>query len=79
MAEARKPLLCPMQQRLDPLSKSITPWRCGRQGLEHETLGFHQNTALTILGLLATIVTALFSAHRGSLDLPWESTTPALG
>jgi hypothetical protein len=28
--------------------------------------------ALAALDLLAAIVTALFSAYRGALDLPWE-------
>jgi Ca2+-binding RTX toxin-like protein len=35
--------------------------------LEHEALGVHQDVALTALYLLGTIVTALFSAHRGTL------------
>jgi len=37
-------------------------------GLEHEALGVHQDVAFSALHLLATIVTALFSAHRGTLD-----------
>jgi hypothetical protein len=35
--------------------------------LEHETLGVYQDVALTALYLLASIVTALFSAYRGTL------------
>jgi hypothetical protein len=48
-------------------------------GFEQETLGVHQDMALSALYLLASIVTALFSAHRSALYLPWLSTTPALG
>jgi hypothetical protein len=36
--------------------------------LEHETFGVYQDVVLTPLYLLATIVTTLFSAHRGAFD-----------
>src|SRR5215210_3232590 len=36
-------------------------------GLEHETLGVHQDVALSALHLLAAIVAALFPANRGAL------------
>jgi hypothetical protein len=48
-------------------------------GFEHETFGVHQYVTLSAFDLLASVITALFSAHRCGLDLPWESTTPALG
>src|ERR671913_243352 len=35
-------------------------------GLEHETLGVHQDMALPALHLLAAIVAALFPSHRGA-------------
>jgi hypothetical protein len=35
-------------------------------GFEDETLGVHQDVALSALYLLATIVAALLSAHRGA-------------
>src|SRR5215203_1305762 len=47
--------------------------------LEHLTLGIHQDVTLSAFDLLASVVAALFSAYCGALDLPWESTTPALG
>src|SRR5215212_5351973 len=36
--------------------------------LEYESLRVHQQVALTPFDLLAPVVTALFSAHRGALD-----------
>ena len=47
--------------------------------LEHEAFGVYQDVALTSLDLLTSVVTTLFSAYCGTLELPWESTTPALG
>ena len=47
--------------------------------LEYETLGVYQQMTLSSFDLLASIVTPLFPAYRGALDLPWESTMPALG
>ncbi len=78
VTEARKSPLCPIQQRLDPLviHHLGAVYLC----LEHETLGVYQEMSLSSLDLLgSSVVTALFSAHRSALDLPWESTTPALG
>jgi len=38
-------------------------------GFEHETLGVHQQMPLTAFDLLASYsITAIFSAHRGTLD-----------
>jgi hypothetical protein len=37
-------------------------------GFEDETFGVHQDVALSSFDLLASVVTALFSAHRRSLD-----------
>jgi hypothetical protein len=42
--------------------------------LEYETLGVYQQMTLSSFDLLASIVTPLFPAYRGALDLPWEST-----
>jgi hypothetical protein len=47
--------------------------------LEYEALGVYQQMTLSSFDLLASIVTPLFPAYRGALDLPWESTMPALG
>jgi hypothetical protein len=47
--------------------------------LEHEAFGVHQQVTLSALELLAPVVTPVLPAYRGALDLPWESTTPALG
>jgi len=37
-------------------------------GFEHQALGIHQQVTLTALYLLAPVVAALFSAHRGTLN-----------
>jgi hypothetical protein len=37
--------------------------------LEDETFGVHQQVTLTAFDLLASVITALFSAHRCALDL----------
>jgi hypothetical protein len=47
--------------------------------LEHEAFRIHQQMTLTALDLLGSVVTTLFCTYRSALDLPWESTTPALG
>jgi hypothetical protein len=36
--------------------------------LEDETFGVHQQVTLTAFDLLASVITALFSAHRCALD-----------
>jgi hypothetical protein len=36
--------------------------------LEYETFGIYQDVTLTALDLLPSVVTALFSAHSGTLD-----------
>src|SRR5215217_1908720 len=55
-----------MQQRLDAL---VVHNLCALDlGLEHETLGVHQDVALTAFYLLSTVVSTLFSAHSGALD-----------
>jgi hypothetical protein len=77
MAQARESLPRSMQQRFDFLI--VHHLGAHDLRLEHETLGVYQDVALTALDLLASIVTPLFSAYRGTLDLPWESTTPARG
>src|SRR5687767_10433847 len=54
-----------MQQRLDPF---VVHNLCAMElGFEDETLGVHQYMALAPLDLLATVVAAIFSAHRGAL------------
>src|ERR671921_480840 len=65
MPQTGKLLVRPPKQRLDAL---IIHNLCAVDlGLEHEALGVYQQVSLTPLHLLATIVTALFSAHRGTL------------
>jgi hypothetical protein len=39
-------------------------------GFEDETFGVHQQVTLPALDLLSSVITALFSAHGGALDLP---------
>ena len=53
--------------------------RCEPQGFEHEAFGVYQQMSLAALDLLAPVVTTLIASHAGALDLPWESTAPALG
>ncbi len=67
MAEARKSLLCSIQQRLDPLV--VHYLGTVDLGFEHQALGVYQDVALTALDLLASYsITALFPAYRSSLD-----------
>src|ERR687898_3208903 len=54
-----------MQQRLDPLV--VHNLGAVELGFEDETLGVHQDMALTPFDLLASVVAALLSAHRGAL------------
>jgi hypothetical protein len=37
-------------------------------GFEHEAFRIYQQVTLTAFDLLTSVVTALFSAHRGALD-----------
>src|SRR5215213_9333844 len=63
---AREPLIRSPQERLDPF---VIHHLCAMDlHLEDETLSVHQDVALTALDLLASVVAALFSAHRGTLD-----------
>jgi|SRR5688500_5437017 hypothetical protein len=55
-----------MHQRLDPFV--IHHLGAVELGFEYETLGVHQDVALTPFDLLASVLTALLSAHRGALD-----------
>src|SRR5919107_3485392 len=54
-----------MQQRRDPLV--VHNLGTVELGFEDETLGVHQDMALTPFDLLTSVVTALLSAHRGAL------------
>src|SRR5215213_7265523 len=65
MPQTGKTLVRPPQQRLDPLV--IHNLGAVDVRLEHQALGVHQDVALATLHLLAPIVTALFSSHRGAL------------
>ena len=47
--------------------------------LEYKTLGVYQQVRLSSFDLLGSVLTPLFPAYRGALELPWESTMPALG
>jgi len=65
MRKARESLLRSMQQRLDALvvhHLGAVDFR-----LEHETLGVHQDVALTAFYLITSVILALFSAHCGAL------------
>jgi len=66
MTEAGKLRLCPIQQRLDPLKVHYLGTVDLR--LEDETLSVHQDVTFTPFDLLASVVTPIFSAHRGALD-----------
>jgi hypothetical protein len=66
MAQARKSLLGSMKQRLDPLV--IHHLGAVDLSFEDETLGVHQDVALSSLYLLASVVTPIFCAHSGTLD-----------
>jgi hypothetical protein len=55
-----------MQQPLDPFV--IHHLGAVEVGFEDETLGVHQDVALTPFDLLTSVITALFSAHRGAFD-----------
>src|SRR5918993_365705 len=65
MREARKSLVRPPKQRLDP----FVIHHLGAVDLrfQDQTLSVHQDVAFSALHLLASVVTALFSAHRGAL------------
>src|SRR5215204_2376844 len=66
MREARKSLGRPPKQRLDPFVihhiGAVDP------RFEDETLGVYQDVAFSALHLLASVVAALFTAHRSALD-----------
>jgi hypothetical protein len=69
--------ICSSQKRLDPFV--IHHLGTVDLGFEHKAFGVHQDVTLSAFDLLGSVVTTLFSAYRSALELPWESTTPALG
>jgi hypothetical protein len=77
MSEAREGSVGFSQECLDPLV--IHHLGAVDLGFEDETFGVCQQVTLTPLDLLASVITPIFSAYCTTLDLPWESTTPALG
>src|SRR5687768_15229177 len=79
MTQARECLVGFSQERLDPLSKSITLalWTLALSTRSCACLP--TSASFKALDLLAAVVAALLSSYPGRLDLPWESTTPALG
>jgi hypothetical protein len=46
---------------------------------QHQTLGVYEQMTLSAFHLLSAVVTALITSYASALDLPWLSTTPALG
>src|SRR3712207_4996748 len=66
MMEAGKLRICPPQERPYPLVVHH-PGTVDLR-LEHEAFGVYQQVALSALYLLASVVTALFSAYCGTLD-----------
>ena len=77
MSEARQGSVGFSQECLDPLI--IHHLGAVDLGFEDETFGVYQQVTLTPLDLLAPVITPIFAAYCGTLDLPWLSTTPALG
>jgi hypothetical protein len=75
--KARKLPVRPPQERLDALI--IHHFGTHELRLEDEAFRIYQQVRLSAFDLLTCVVTAIFSAYRSTLDLPWLSTTPALG
>jgi hypothetical protein len=78
MTEAGEHFLGVLEEDLDPLSKSIN-LRTMDLRFQDQTLGVYEQMTLSAFHLLSAVVTALITSYASALDLPWLSTTPALG